>query len=256
MALVALKVARADDDHAVYQDLLRHEVETLRRLSHPGVVQLYPVLGDVYAARDETFRGQPWLFGMEYLAGSSLAVHMRHVTRRFPLAWRLQLYTLLLDAVVYLHAQSLSHGDLKPDHILLRGAPARDQTPQPVLIDFGSSCSLFEPPPQLTASPGYAAPELIMALQDGNPRTRLRPAMLDTWALGAILYELSTGERQIRGRNMRSIIANTLAGEFNLAKAPAAILPVLEHMLHIHPGCRPSIQDVRDELMRLASNST
>jgi serine/threonine protein kinase len=180
---------------------------------------------------------------------------MRHITRRFPLAWRLQLCSQLLDTVAYLHAQNLSHGDLKPDHILLRRAPEREQIPQPVLIDFGSSCSLSEPPTSVTASPGYAAPELIAALQDGDAPNLLRPALLDTWALGAILYELSTGEQLIPGRSIPSVIANTLAGRFTLVKAPAAIRPVLEQMLHAHPDCRPSVQDIREELIRLDLNA-
>ncbi len=249
---VVLKIARSDDQRYVFQDHLRQDVEMLRRLVHPGVVHLYPVLGDdVYAARAETLPGEPWYLALEYVAGKSLAAHMRRITHTFPLAWRLELFRRLVEGVGYLHEQGYAHCDLKPEHILLRSLPAVEQAPQPVLIDFGSACSLSEPPTALTASLPYAAPELLRALDDVEAQATLQPALLDTWALGAVFYELLVGSRLIRGYTRNAIMRNALKGRFDPGKAPPAVRPMLRKTLQIQPEKRASLQDLLADLLLL-----
>jgi serine/threonine-protein kinase len=233
---VALKIVRGKQAH-LYQDHLRQEVETLRRFDHPGVVRLYPVLDDdVYTARVDTLPGQPWYFAMEYLQPLS--------AKRFPLTWRLQVFRRLVESVAYLHSQGYAHGDLKPDHILLRYTPDGGDVPQPVLIDFGSACSVSEPPLEPTASIPYAAPELLRVIFDGESPDALRPVALDTWALGAILYEWATGQRLVSGFTRRAVVRKTINGHFNLEKAPASVRSMLATMLHVQPEARVSLRDI------------
>ncbi len=231
---VALKIVRGN----LYQDHLRQEVETLRRFDHPGVVRLYPALGDdLYTARAETLSGQPWYFAMEYLQPLSV--------KQFPLAWRLEMFRRLVESVAYLHSQGYAHGDLKPEHILLRYTPDSGQIPQPVLIDFGSACSISEPPPEPTASIPYAAPELLRVIFDGESPASLQPAALDTWALGAILYEWATGQRLVAGLTRRAVVRNTINGRFDLEKAPAFLPRILAMMLEVRPEARATLQDIQ-----------
>jgi serine/threonine protein kinase len=252
MQQVALKIARVNDKGYIFQDHLRQEVEALQCLDHLGVVHLFPVMDeDVYTARAENLTRQPWYFVMEYIAGKSLAGHLRRITKTFPLKWRLGLFRSVVESVAYLHEQGYAHCDLKPEHIFLRHIPSAEQTPQAVLIDFGSSCVISETPPMLAASVPYAAPELLRALENPDAGQLLNTAALDMWSLGAILYELATGRRLIAGYRQRSIIRNVLNERFDLGSAPTLIQPMLAKMLHMNVDARAAIQEVQFELNKL-----
>src|SRR6187551_1350775 len=60
----ALKIARVGGkNNYVFQDHLRQEADILQKLAHVGVVRLFPALNDnIYAARAEMLRAQPWYF--------------------------------------------------------------------------------------------------------------------------------------------------------------------------------------------------
>ncbi|CAE6471540.1 unnamed protein product [Rhizoctonia solani] len=93
----------------------------------------------------------------------------------------------ICDGVDYLHKQSVVHGDLKPDNILV----SKDQVPK--LTDFGNS-ALAEYTLQFTHSSTaqvmsmrWAAPEII---EGESKATRAS----DIYALGMVILETITGE--------------------------------------------------------------
>src|SRR5262249_49939075 len=129
--------------------------------------------------------GQPY-FTMKLIEGGSLtaALASRGTAARPLEAPRL--VATVARAVHYAHQRGILHRDLKPANILLaaRGAPH--------VAAFGPAKRL-EGDKGLTQSgaivgtPGYMAPE-----QAGGDTRRLTTAA-DTYALGAILYELLAG---------------------------------------------------------------
>jgi len=90
------------------------------------------------------------------------------------------------DAVHSLHLQDAIHLDLKPDNVILRA------NGEAVLIDFGIAYhahfpDLLAEEQRFTAgSAPYISPEQVLGLRS-DPRS-------DIFALGAILYEMATGE--------------------------------------------------------------
>jgi serine/threonine protein kinase len=128
---------------------------------------------------------------MELVEGGSLS----GACRGTPLAPRraAELVHQLACAVQHAHERGVIHRDLKPANVLL----ATDGMPK--LTDFGLAKRLDHGPGLtetgvLLGTPGYMAPEQALGGAVG-PAT-------DVYALGAILYELLTGEAPFRGDSL------------------------------------------------------
>jgi serine/threonine-protein kinase len=155
------------------------EAETVASLRHPNVVQVHEA-GDV--------DGRPY-FTMEFIDGGSLAQKLIGTPQ--PPRQAAVLVASVAEAVHAAHQRGIVHRDLKPGNVLLTS----DGTPK--LSDFGLARRL-ESPAGLTqtgvpvGTPSYMAPE-----QAEGRSHHVGPAA-DTYALGAILYELLTGRAPFR----------------------------------------------------------
>ena len=150
------------------------EAETIARLRHPNIVQIYGI-GD--------HEGRPY-FEMEYIEGGSLARRLDGTP--WPPLPSARLVAVLAHAIGDAHRLGIVHRDLKPANVLL----IDDETPK--IVDFGLAKSI-EADSKLTQSgvffgtPCYAAPEQA----EGLSKT-VGPAA-DIYALGAIFYQMLTG---------------------------------------------------------------
>ena len=179
----ALKLVRRGREHDPL--LIRRFLEERRilaSLAHPNVARLLD--GGVTAA------SLPW-FAMEYVVGRPLDLYCDE--QDLDIAQRLALMEQGLGAVAYAHRNLLVHRDLKPGNIFVT------DDGQVKLLDFGIAKLLGEEniaDPGLTIgyhkmmTPEYAAPEQVR----GEPVT----TATDIYALGAVLYELITGQRAHR----------------------------------------------------------
>jgi serine/threonine protein kinase/Tfp pilus assembly protein PilF len=187
--IVALKCVLAyqsDSDHVVAR--FRREAETAARLEHANIVPIYQV--------GETADGFPY-YTMKYAAAGSLLQargpllqHPRH---------SVALMAKVARAVAYAHEKGVLHRDLKPGNILL------DNHGEPLVSDFGlARCETVSG--YLTRSlasfgtPGYIAPE-----QADGPAANLTAAA-DIYSLGAILFELLTGQPPFVGDNAFAVM--------------------------------------------------
>jgi eukaryotic-like serine/threonine-protein kinase len=173
--IVALKMILAGD-HASPEAGLRFlaEAESVARLHHPHIVQIY-AFGDC--------EGRPF-FEMEYVAGGCLSDRLDGSPR--PPRDAARLAQTLARAIHEAHQLGIVHRDLKPANILL--------TPEgvPKIADFGLAKWLdvetgLTRTQLIVGSPNYMAPE-----QAGPTSAPIGPAA-DVYSLGAILYELLIG---------------------------------------------------------------
>ncbi len=181
---VALKILTSTTPQGVAGMLA--ELSILSRVQHPNVVKILdfgriddgPQAGRVYLVSDELPGSSPGsVFCVPATAGDDDPSRLRF--------W-LQLARELLDALTYLHARCIRHGDLSPDNIRF-GADGRA-----VLVDFGLAQisgpgAVSQPDPRFGVSGtlGFVAPE---ALFDGPSFSS------ELFSLGACLYAAWTGQ--------------------------------------------------------------
>lgn len=130
------------------------------------------------------------------------------------------------------HTNGVIHRDLKPDNLFLVATPNGDEVR---VLDFGSVKLQMETGPKLTAfgttlgSPYYMSPEQAMGKQDVDNRT-------DVLALGAITYEMISGQIAFEGKTVAEIlmkIVNSMPTPLSQVKpgTPHAVDDALEKAL-------------------------
>jgi eukaryotic-like serine/threonine-protein kinase len=178
--LCALKIIRPGEHNGdEFRARFLAEAETIARLRHPNVVQIYG-LGD--------HDGLPY-FEMEYIEGGSLAARLTGTPWAPEPAARM--VAVLARAIGDAHRLGIVHRDLKPANVLLTAEG------EPKVSDFGLARSLASDvrltrTGQLVGTPCYMAPEQAEA--GGG---EVGPAA-DVYSLGAIVYELLTGHPPFR----------------------------------------------------------
>jgi len=158
----------------------RREAEAAASLNHPSIVPIYDV-----AERDGSC-----YFSMQFIEGGQLD----EVVRRTPISIRqaAELIAKVARTVHYAHEHGILHRDIKPGNILL------DKNGEPHLTDFGLA-RLLDTQSSVTrtidvlGTPSYMAPE-----QAAGEVTKLSKAT-DVYGLGAVLYQLLTGQPPFAG---------------------------------------------------------
>ncbi|KAL1528005.1 hypothetical protein AB1Y20_009376 [Prymnesium parvum] len=179
---VAIKVVKKPTtSHAAAErvQMLRAEVEILRSMRHPNIVQLY-----------EFFESETKLYlVMELLTGGELFDRIVGLGRYSEEDARYFTFKLL-NAVLYLHDRNICHRDLKPENILLE---TKSPNSELKITDFGlSKIQAISEDLLMTTrcgTPGYVAPEVLSEdLSQGL--LRRYGAACDMWSVGVIVYIL------------------------------------------------------------------
>ncbi len=180
---VAVKIVKRGMDSSFVLSRFRHERQILASLEHPNIARLLD--------GGSTADGRPY-FVMEFIEGQTITEFC--AANQLSIAERIKLFRQVCGAVQYAHQKLVVHRDLKPSNILVN----RDGVPK--LLDFGVA-KLLDPAqsaadPARTATmmrmmtPDYASPEQV--------RGREITTATDIYSLGAVLYELLTGQRPHR----------------------------------------------------------
>ena len=172
----------------------RHEAEAAARLEHPQIVPIYEI-----GERDGSC-----YFSMKFVEGGQLD----QIVRREPMSTRraAELLVKIARTVQFAHERGILHRDIKPGNILL------DQNGEPHLTDFGLA-RLIEQESTVTNSfdvlgtPSYMAPE-----QAAGHVKKLSPAA-DVYSLGAVFYQMLTGQPPFAGGTTYETIRMVLESE-------------------------------------------
>ncbi|HEX3150554.1 MAG TPA: protein kinase [Gemmataceae bacterium] len=177
---VAVKVPAEDllADPEVRSRIAR-EARSAAQLRHPGIVPLHEVGQD---------GAKVWLV-YEYVPGPTLAALLRQ-TRPAPRQSALWI-AQLAEALDYAHRAGIIHRDLKPANVIMRAGA------EPVLTDFGLALHT-EDIARLTRSGDVIGTPAYMSPEQASGRGYAVDGRSDIYSLGAMLYEMLTGQLPFR----------------------------------------------------------
>lgn len=182
------------------------EARAAARIKHPHIVDVF----DFGYVED----GRPYLV-MELLDGKNLGARIRGVPLEPQLA--VSLARQLASALGAAHAAGVIHADVTPSNVLVVGEEAK-------LVDFGLAQLIEErarqgdkPVEFVLGTPSYIAPELIRGL-GAEPHS-------DQYALGAVLFEMLTGQPPYSGKTVRELCIAHLSAPIPEPISPHGALP-------------------------------
>src|SRR5438270_4777078 len=184
---VALKVIGGGHwDREAHLRRFRREAEAAARLNHPFIVPIHEI-------RE---RHDCCYFSMNLVEGGQLD----EVVKRQAISIRraVELIAKLARTVHYAHEHGILHRDIKPGNVLL------DKEGEPHLTDFGlarlvETESTVTRTMEMLGTPSYMAPEQA----NGNAEVT---AAADIYGLGAVLYQLLTGNHPFVGRSTYEMV--------------------------------------------------
>ncbi|KAI9536704.1 hypothetical protein NQZ68_031779 [Dissostichus eleginoides] len=172
-----------------WQDIIK-EVKFLQKLRHPNTVEYHGCY-----LREHT----AWLV-MEYCLGSAsdlLEVHKKPLQE-------VEIAAIVhgaLQGLVYLHSHNMIHRDVKAGNILLT------EPGQVKLGDFGSA-SIMAPANSFVGTPYWMAPEVILAMDEGQ-----YDGKVDVWSLGITAIELAERKPPLFNMNAMSALYHIAQNE-------------------------------------------
>jgi len=190
---VALKVLRPELAAVLGADRFLAEIKTTANLQHPHVLPLF----DSGVAQGTLF------YVMPFVDGESLRERLTRETQ-LPIEDAVRITREVADALDYAHAHGVIHRDIKPENILLQRGHA-------LVADFGIALAVETAGGErLTqtgvsiGTPQYMSPEQATGERNVDARS-------DIYALGAVTYEMLTGEPPFQGATVQAIVAKALS---------------------------------------------
>jgi serine/threonine protein kinase len=186
---VALKIIRLGMDTENVIARFNMEREALALMDHPNIARVLDA--------GTTASGRPY-FVMELVDGEKITEFCDR--NRFGIRERLELFTLVCEAIQHAHQKGVIHRDIKPSNVLVR---ENDGRAVPKVIDFGiakatagglDGDATMTRCGQFIGTPAYMSPEQAESGVDIDTRS-------DIYSLGALLCELLTGSPPLRLEN-------------------------------------------------------
>jgi FixJ family two-component response regulator/predicted Ser/Thr protein kinase len=230
MAQVYLAERQRDSLQLVLKVLdpgLRHNDTFLQRFERE--YRLILSLENEYVARiyDHGFSGDHPFIAMEFLSGGTLAARMKEGMTSLA---ALRLTSQIAKALDAMHAHDVIHRDLKPQNIMFR------DNGRPVIVDFGLAKDLDSDTNltrhgEVMATPRYMSPEQCMGLP--------ADARSDLYSLGAIFYEMLTGQRLFGDEGPAGLVYQHVHGDVpQLPARLAGYQTIIDRLLAKRPEDR------------------
>ncbi len=203
--------------------LVQKEISILKIVKHKYIAQLYEILEDAHSI----------YIIMEYCEGKDLMdniITKGHLTE----IESLKLFQQLINTLLYLHSQNITHRDIKIDNMLL------DRNGDLKLVDFGLSTK-YKDNELLNQPCGtvvYAAPEVLQGKE-------YHGMLCDVWSSGIVLFGMLSGYLPFSDNDDEVNKKNILKGVIDYPKFISPFVKdLLKKMLEINPIKRFTLKDI------------
>jgi serine/threonine protein kinase len=154
---------------------LKREVDIMRRLHHPSIIQFI----EVYEDPDHLMMVMEYCPGKELFDVILARKYLREEDAR-------PIFAQICRALYYLHSLNIIHRDIKPENILILDEPDAKGYFIAKLLDFGLSKNAGRSEAKtFVGTPCYLAPEVEYTSKGLGGTYGLAA---DCWSLGAVLY--------------------------------------------------------------------
>ena len=189
---VALKVLRPELAAVIGAERFLQEIKTTANLQHPHILPLH-----------DSGEADGFLFYvMPFIEGESLRDRLDR-DNVLPVDQAVRIGREVADALDYAHRHGVIHRDIKPENILLHDGRA-------LVADFGIALAVTSAgETRMTetgmslGTPHYMSPEQAMGERELH-------AQSDVYALGAVVYEMLSGEPPFTGPTAQAIVARVV----------------------------------------------
>ena len=189
---VALKVLNLELGAVLGVERFLAEIEVTANLQHPNLLPLF----------DSGEADGLLYYVMPFIEGESLRAKLDR-EKQLPIEEALHLATSIASAIDYAHRRGVIHRDLKPENILLHEG-------QPLVADFGIALAVSKAGGERVTQTGLSlgTPQYMSPEQATGDRTI--DGRTDIYSLGAMLYEMLTGDPPHVANTAQAVIARVI----------------------------------------------
>jgi Tol biopolymer transport system component len=207
---VALKLLNPDLGAVLGVERFLAEIKVTANLQHPNLLPLF----DSGEADGLLF------YVMPFVEGESLRARLER-EKQLPVDEAVRIGVAIANALDYAHSHGVIHRDLKPENILL-------QAGQPVIADFGIALAVSKAGGNRITQTGLSLGTPQYMSPEQATGDRVIDARSDIYSLGAVTYEMLTGEAPHTGSTAQAIIARVLTDKPRSMRSTRAAIP--EHV--------------------------
>ena len=240
---VAVKVLRSNETQEMRKQLLfRAEALVTAYLEHPNIIP-------VYDAADHCLV-------MKHVRGVTMETVIEGDCSRAAIARNVEILIKVCDAIRFAHSRGIIHRDIKAKNIMV------GEYGEVLVLDWGLAMSIAPGPdgdfhgPRLdhcqhvcAGTPGCLPPEIARGERSGVG------VHSDLFMLGALLYQVLTGEQPFHSRNSMEAIACAAANRYvHLDRAdsfmPTRLIDACEQAMASKAQDRGTVEDFVEQLRR------
>ncbi|HXV15645.1 MAG TPA: serine/threonine-protein kinase, partial [Gemmatimonadaceae bacterium] len=204
---VALKVLKPDLGAVLGVERFLSEIKVTANLQHPNLLPLF----DSGEAEGLLY------YVMPYVEGESLRSRLDR-EKQLPIDEAIRISIAIANALQYAHSHGVIHRDLKPENILL-------QEGQPVIADFGIALAVSKAGGNRITQTGLSLGTPAYMSPEQATGDRVIDARSDIYSLGAMTYEMLTGEPPHTGSTSQAVIARMLTEKPRPIRTTRAAVP-------------------------------